>query len=150
MQLSRWQKYLRTLFLQNISRRMPLKFVQYLFLESFFVSLDKSVLLHHRCLMSKFSEILTLVCRKIFAALHLILHETFPNSYGFPLMQEFNPFYPQVVLYDRKHFCSILTTLKNLYFFSSKVPSAKLWREECSYKTVSKNAEAIVCKCSSK
>ena len=39
-------------------------FVEYLLY--FFVSLDKSVLLHHRCLMSKFPEILILLCRKIF------------------------------------------------------------------------------------
>ena len=102
--------------LQNTSRRMLLNFVQYLFLESFFVSLDKSVLLHCRCLMSKFSEILILVCRKIFSAFYPILHETFSNSYGFPLMQEFNPFYPHLVLYDRKHFCSILTDLSDLSF----------------------------------
>ena len=34
-------------------------------LRIFFVSLDKSVLFHRRCLMSKFREILILVCRKI-------------------------------------------------------------------------------------
>ena len=33
----------------------------------------------------------------------------FPNSYDFPLMQEFNPFYLCLVLYDRKHFCSVFT-----------------------------------------
>ena len=102
--------------LQNTSQRMLLNFVQYLFLESFFISVDKSVLLHCRCLMSKFSEILILVCRKIFSAFYPILHETFSNSYGFPLMQEFNPFYPHLVLYDRKHFCSILTDLSDLSF----------------------------------
>ena len=72
----------------------------------------------------------------------------FFNSYGFPLMQEYNPFYPHLVLYDRKHFCSILTDLSNLFFVSSKVPFAKLWCEECFYKLVSKNAEAAVRKCS--
>ena len=116
-------KFLGTPFLQNTFRRLLLKFVQYLFLESFFVSLDKSVLLHRRCLMSKFSEMLILVCRKIFSAFYPILHETFSNSYGFPLMQEFNPFYPHLVLYDRKHFCSILTDLSNLlYLFHQKFP----------------------------
>ena len=35
----------------------------------FFVSLDKSVLLHHRCLMSKFPEILILLRRKSFCFL---------------------------------------------------------------------------------
>ena len=58
---------------------------------SFFVSLDKSVLLYHRYLMSKFSETLILVGRKIFSAFYLILLETFSNCYGFPLMQELNP-----------------------------------------------------------
>ena len=78
-----------------------LKFVQYLSLESVFVSLDKSVMLHCRCKMSKFSEMLI----KIFHAFYPILHETFSNSYGFPLMQEFNPFYTHLVLYDRTQFC---------------------------------------------
>ena len=59
-----------------------------------FCFLDKSVLLHCRCLMSKFTEMLILVCRKIFPACQLILHESFSNSYGFALLQEFNPFYP--------------------------------------------------------
>ena len=76
MQLNRW-------------RNFCLKFVQYLFLESVFVSLDKSILLHRSCVMSKFSKIFILLCRKIFSAFHPILHETFPNSYGFSLMQEY-------------------------------------------------------------
>ena len=110
MQLNRWRNFF-------------LKFVQYLFLESVLVSLDKSVLLHRRYLMSKFSEMLILVNRKIYSAFYPILHETFSNSYGFPLMQEFNPFYPHLVLYDRKHFCSILTDLSNLLFlFHQKFP----------------------------
>ena len=110
MQLNKWQIFF-------------LKFVQYIFLESVFVSLDKSDLLHCRCLMLKFSEMLILVCRKIFSAFYPILHETFSNSYGFPLMQEFNPFYPHLVLYDRKHFCSVLTESSNLLFlFQQKFP----------------------------
>ena len=92
-----------------------LKFIQYIFLESF-DSLDKSVLLHRRYLMSKFSEILILVCRKIFSAFYPILHETFSNSYGFPLKEESNPFYPCPLLYDMKHFCSILTDLSKFSF----------------------------------
>ena len=80
-------------------------------------------MLHCRCLMSKFPEILILVCRKIFSDFYPILHETFSNSSGFPLMQEFNPFYPHLVLYDRKHFCSVLTDLSNLSFlFHQKFP----------------------------
>ena len=109
MQLNRWQNFF-------------LKFIQYLFLESV-VSLDKSVLLHRRCLMSKFSQMLILVCRKIFSAFYPILHETFFNSYGLPLIQEFNPFYPHLVLCDRKHFCSTLTDLSSLSFlFHQKFP----------------------------
>ena len=73
--------------------------------------------------MLKFSEILILVCRKIFFAFYLILHETFSNSYGFSLMQEFSPFYPHLVLYDTKHVCSVLTDLSNISFlFHQKTP----------------------------
>ena len=53
-------------FLQNTSRRLLLKLVEHLFLECFF-SLDESILFHRRRLMSKFSEILILVCRKRFS-----------------------------------------------------------------------------------
>ena len=136
MQLNRWQNFF-------------LKFIQYLFLESVFVSLDKSVLLHHRCLMLKFSEMLILVCRKIFSAFYPILHETISNSYSFPHMPEFNPVYPHLVLYDRKHFCNLDWFEQPFIFVLSKVHFAKLWCEECSYKTASKNAEAAICKCSS-
>ena len=73
--------------------------------------------------MWKFSEMLILVCRKIFSTFYLILHETFSNSYGFPFMQEFNPFYLHLVLYDGKHFCSVLTDSSNLWFlFHQKFP----------------------------
>ena len=92
------------------------------FLESFLVSLDKSVLLHCKCLKSKFSEILILVCRKIFSAFYPILHETFSNSGGFPLMQEMNPFYPHLVVYDRKQF---LKMQKQLF--------AYVLQNRCSY-----------------
>ena len=88
-------------FLQNTSGRLLLKFVEYLFLESFFLSLDKSILLHRRYLMSKFPKIL--VCRKLFSAFS---DETFSNSCGFP---QFSIFSPHLVFYDGKHFCSILT-----------------------------------------
>ena len=50
-------------------------------------------------------------------------------------MQEFNSFYPHLVLYDREHFCPIWTDLGNFFLVSSKAPFAKLWSEECSYKT---------------
>ena len=42
--------------------------------------------LHCRCLMSEYSEILILACRKIYSAFYLILHEICSNSCGFPLM----------------------------------------------------------------
>ena len=99
--------------------------------------------------MSKFSEMLILVCRKIFSALYTILHETFSNSYSFPHMQGFNSLHPHLVLYHRKHFCNLDWFEQIFIFVSSKVPSAKLWCKECSHKTVSKNVEAAVRKCSS-
>ena len=87
-----------------------------------------------------------LVCRKIFSAFYPTLHESFSNSYGFALLQEFNPFYHPLGLYDRKYFCSILTDLSNLLFlFHQKF--FKLAYEKCCYETVSKNAEADVRKC---
>ena len=125
------------------------------FLESFFVLLDKSVLLHRRYFMSKFSEILILVCRKMFSC-YPIFMKLLPVAmisllcknlilFVFLLMQEFNPFYPYLVLKVRKYFCSVLTDLSNLSFlFHQK------WSEECFYKTVSKNADAAIHKCSSK
>ena len=64
--------------------------------------------------MSKFSEILVLMCRKVFSAFYPVLHETFSNSYGFPVMQEFNLFYLHLVLYYRKHSYSVSTNLSNL------------------------------------
>ena len=51
------------------------------FLRIFFFSLGKSALLHRRSLILKFSEILTLVYRKIFSAFYPILHETFSILY---------------------------------------------------------------------
>ena len=60
---------------------------------------------------------LILLYRKIFSAFYPILHESFSNNYGFALLQEFNLFYPDLLLYDRKHFCSILTNLSNLFLF---------------------------------
>ena len=71
-------KFLRTPFLYNTFWRLLLKLVEYLFLEVFFVSLEKSLLLYCRCLISKFSEILLLSCRKIFSPFYLICMELFP------------------------------------------------------------------------
>ena len=84
-------KFLRTPFLVFTEHLPPtaseIRTVS--FLRIFFVSLDKSTSLHHRCLMSKFTEMLMLVCRKIFSAFYPTLHESFSNSYGFALLQEF-------------------------------------------------------------
>ena len=77
--------------------------------------------------MSKFTEMLMLVCRKIFSAFYPTLHESFSNSYGLVLLQEFNIFFPHLVLYDRKHFCSILTDLSNLLFLFHKIKQW-MWR----------------------
>ena len=48
--------------------------------------------LHPRYLMSKFSEILMLACRKIFSAFYPVLHKTFSSSCGFPLRPSFFKF----------------------------------------------------------
>ena len=112
---------------RNFYRQIASEIRRVSFLRIFFVSLDKSALLHHRCLMSKFTEMLMLVCRKIFSAFYPTLHESFSNSYGFALLQEFNIFYPHLVLYDRKHFCSILTDLSNLLFLFHKIKQW-MWR----------------------
>ena len=61
-------RFLRTPFLQNTCHRLLLKFMQYIFLESFFASLDKSALLHHRCLMPKFTEMLQVCNQEFFRA----------------------------------------------------------------------------------
>ena len=118
MHINRWR---------NFYRQIASEIRTVSFLRIFFVSLDKSALLHHRCLMSKFTEMLMLVCRKIFSAFYPTLHESFSNSYGFALLQEFNIFYPHLVLYDRKHFCSILTDLSNLLFLFHKIKQW-MWR----------------------
>ena len=65
-------KFLTTPFLKNTSRRLLLKFIKY-FSQNLFVSLDKFALLHCRYLMSKFNEMLILVCRKIFSSFQPIL-----------------------------------------------------------------------------
>ena len=110
-------------FLQNNSRRLLLKFVQYLFFESFFVSLNKSVLLHRRCLMSIFTGILILLliwfCVKVFP---IAMVSLFCKNLILPI--------PHLVLYDRKHFCSILTVWAAFYFcfIKSSFCSVRMWR----------------------
>ena len=91
-----------------------------------------------------------LVCRKIFSPFYPILHKTFPNSYGFPLIQYFSPFYPDCTLWYETFLFNLDWFEQPFIFVSSKVSFAKLWPEECPYKTVSKNAGASVWKCSSK
>ena len=71
--------------------------------------------------MLKFTEMLMLVSRKIFSAFYPTLHESFSNSYGFALLQEFNIFYPHLLLYGSKHFCSVLIDLSNLLFLFHKI-----------------------------
>ena len=59
-------------------------------------------------------------------------------------MQEFNPFYPHLVLYNRKHFCLTLTDLSNLSFlFHQKFPLLS-YDPKNVLKTISKKAEAAV------
>ena len=74
------------MFLFYTSLRLLLKLVRtnaseirrLYFIRSFFVSLGKSVLLHRRVLMSKFSGILVLMCRKIFS---FFSNETFSKPF---------------------------------------------------------------------
>ena len=97
-----------------------------------------------------------LVCRKIFSAFYPTLHESFSNSYGFALLQEFNPFYPHLVLYDRKHFCSILTDLSNLLFLIYKIKQRMLrmflpnsfekYRSSCSQMFFRSSCPEMLCK----
>ena len=71
------------------------------FFRTFFVSLDKSILLHRRCLMSKFSGILVLACRKIFTAF-----SNEPFSKLFPLYVRdvrVSLFSRHLVFYDMKY-----------------------------------------------
>ena len=82
---------------------------------SCFVSLDKYVLVHCRYLMLKFSEILVLVCRKIFSSVFIqFCAEIIPIAVVSILSQNLIFFSVRLVLYDRKHSCSILTNLSNL------------------------------------
>ena len=119
-----------------------------------FVSLDKHVLLHRRCLMSKFSEILILVCRKIISAFYPILHETFPNSCGFALIEDPKLFSPHLVfiignifvqswlIWATFHTAShqkwllLSSDLKNVLtkHFPKMQPFAYVFQRRCSYK----------------
>ena len=86
MQINRWRNFKDKGHLFYIK---PLddctKIHRISFLRIFFVYFDKTVLLYRRCLMSKFPEILILLCRKIFF-LYTTFHETFSNSCSFALI----------------------------------------------------------------
>ena len=136
MRLNRWQNFF-------------LKFVQYIFLEFVFVSLDKSVLLHRRCLVSKVSEILNWCADKIFLFFIQFYTKLFPIAMVSLL-------YKNLILSILTYYFMIESIFvqswliwATFHFVSSKVPFAKIWCGECSYKTFSKNAEAAVRKCSS-
>ena len=68
------------------------------FFRTFFVSLDRSILFHRRCLMSKFSGILVLACRKIFTAF-----SNEPFSKLFPPYVRVSLFSHHLVFYDMKY-----------------------------------------------
>ena len=90
-----------------------------------FFSLDKSVLLHRKCLMSKFRETLILLCRKIFSVFIRFFTKLFPIAVVFNLL--FKYLISSRSIYYRKHFYSILTNLSN---FSHSKPSSQqvLWQ----------------------
>ena len=79
--------------LQNTCRQLSLKFVQcfswnlFLFL---WINLLYSITDGVHCLMSKFTEMLMLVCKKKNVCFLSDLHESFSNSYGFAYLQKFN------------------------------------------------------------
>ena len=92
--------------------------------------MDKSVLLHRRYLMSKFPEVLILLCRNTFLFFVQFFTKLFPIAAVLLLYKNLIFFQriwsPHVALYFRKHFYSILTNLTNLsYSRSSVVPFAK-------------------------
>ena len=87
LKINRWRNFkdkgqLFTLNLQMTTTKTCRIFLH----RTFFVSLDKSVLFHRRYLMSKFPEILILLCRKTFSVYYPIFHVTFSNSCGFALI----------------------------------------------------------------
>ena len=88
MQKNRWQNFkdVKDTFFSLNLQKTATEICRLSLLKIFFISLDKSVLLHRRCLMSKFPEILILMCRKIFYVFYMILHETFSNNCGFTLL----------------------------------------------------------------
>ena len=86
MQINRWQNFKDKGHIFTLNLMMATKICRTSSQNIFFISLDKSVLLHHRCLMSKFPEILILLCKKIFSVFYPILHETFSNSCGLALI----------------------------------------------------------------
>ena len=77
----------------------------------------------------------------------------FSNSYSFTHMQEFNPLYPHLVLYDRKHFWYLdwfeQPFFLFFFFFSSKVLFAKLFDVIMFLQNIFQKCRAAVRKCSS-
>ena len=115
--------------------------------ESFLVSLNKFVLLHRRCLMSKFSEILKPVCRKIFFDFNFAWN-IFPIAVVYLLCKNLIFYILTYYLMIGNIFLDLdlfeqLSTQQVTNFVSLKVPFAQLLSEKCSYKTLSENAEII-------
>ena len=91
-------------------------------------------MLHLRCLMSKFPEILILLCRKICSVFIRFFTKLFPIAVVLLLNKNLIFFFFKNLIsssstlswYSRKHFYSILTNLSNLsHTKSSAVPFAK-------------------------
>ena len=85
-----------------------------------------------------FLSFLLLVCRKN-NFWFLFCMKLVPIAVVFLLCENFIFSLPNLVLYDTKHFFSILTDLSNFtqevtIFPPTKVPLAKVWSETCSYK----------------
>ena len=55
------------------------------------------------------------------SAFYPIVHKSFSNSYGFTLLQEFNPFYPHLVLYSQNLLQNNCASLSLLIKLQAKV-----------------------------
>ena len=88
MQINRWQNFKDKGHLFTLNLLMTTKFVKYLFLEHLFLFLSINLFcsIADLCLISKFREILILLCRKIFFIFYPIFHKTFSDSYGFAII----------------------------------------------------------------
>ena len=117
-------KFLRTTFLQYTSRWLLPKFVEYLFLESFFCFFGQICFAPSQMFnVEIFWNFDTGVQKNIFCFLSHFTWKFFQKRW-----KEFNPFSPYLILYNRKHFCSISTNLSNLlhskwpFLFYQKFP----------------------------